>query len=935
MTKRKLILVIVLSLLVSIGGALSVHGAVVQAWVQRYNNVVSNSMDEAFKVAIDQNGDVIAAGYSDDGTSEVDPLLGGLIAGDMLTTKYSGTDGSVIWQKRHHNPAYTIRVYGIAVDSSRNVIVTGSSVYNEVVSYTAKYAAADGALLWEKITPGGSQAVTVDFNDNVVVAGSGPGGADYIAKYEGENGTPLWTTTATITNYTGWTAIALDGNGNVVALGTSGGGTNADFYTAKYAAADGTLLWQRSYNGPANAYDSPAAIAVDASGNVAVTGSSSTTRGHSADYYTARYASADGALLWERSYNGPPDMQDWPVALAVDAAGNVIVTGHSFESEGNRNYYTVKYAAADGAVTWETRDYAGADSPIAVAVDANGDVLLAGQSWGVNFLKFYIVKYAGGDGIRLQETFGTEGIAAAMAIRGDSIVLAGSSVPNGSHASHYDAYTVKYSSTDGAFVWEQRYNALANALDVAAAVAIDTDGNVAVTGQSVGSEGNVDYYTAKYAGTTGTLLWEKRYNGPGNGTDRAQAVTVDQSGNVIVTGYAWNGTNWDCYTAKYASANGALLWDRRYDGPGNGGDTGYAVAVDGGGNVVVTGDSTGTVGGSDYYTAKYSAADGALLWERRYNGPDNDYDTSRAVAVDPQGNVVVTGYTSVGGYGHCYTAKYAGTDGALLWEKGSDRYGHAFAVAVDRAGNVAITGDSRDEYYTIKLAGADGGLLWERRYNGPGSGSDSAQAVAVDANDNVLVTGYSWNASNNADYYTAKYAAANGALLWEKRYDGPGSGSDSARALAIHPDGNVVVTGESGGDFYTAKYAAADGALLWEQRYGGPVNQYGAAGVAIGRNGMVVVTGAADYFSSAVTRSDYATIAYCDTLPPVGIERIPAGLRVRLIGISGRTYEVQRANSVEGPWSTIATVTAPSNGVVEYVETTLPAGSVFYRARTE
>ena len=79
--------------------------------------------------------------------------------------------------------------------------------------------------------------------------------------------------------------------------------------------------------------------------------------------------------------------------------------------------------------------------------------------------------------------------------------------------------------------------------------------------------------------------------------------------------------------------------------------------------------------------------------------------------------------------------------------------------------------------------------------------------MAVDSSGNVVVTGYSEGA------YTAKYAAADGALLWEKRYSG------YARAVAVDSSGNVVLAGSSFGidsheDFYTAKHAAADGALL-------------------------------------------------------------------------------------------------------------------------
>jgi hypothetical protein len=49
-------------------------------------------------------------------------------------------------------------------------------------------------------------------------------------------------------------------------------------------------------------------------------------------------------------------------------------------------------------------------------------------------------------------------------------------------------------------------------------------------------------------------------------------VAVDSSGNVVVTGFSHNGTNYDYYTAKYAVTNGLLLWERRYNGPANGDD---------------------------------------------------------------------------------------------------------------------------------------------------------------------------------------------------------------------------------------------------------------------------------------------------------------------------------------------------------------------------
>src|SRR5437899_989205 len=194
----------------------------------------------------------------------------------------------------------------------------------------------------------------------------------------------------------------------------------------------------------------------------------------------------------------------------------------------------------------------------------------------------------------------------------------------------------------------------------------------------------------------GLCFGSKRYNGPANSGDQARSVEVDSAGNVVVTGSSYGITGYDYYTAKYAAADGALLWEKRYNGPANGDDQAQAVAMDGSGNVVVTGDSVGSGTEADYYTAKYAAADGALLWENRYNGPANSSDLPQELAIDGVGDVVVTG------------SSWNGTN---------------------------------YEYYTTKYAAADGAVLWENRYNGPANKDDRAHAVAIDRSSNVIVTG--------------------------------------------------------------------------------------------------------------------------------------------------------------------------------------------------
>lgn len=83
-------------------------------------------------------------------------------------------------------------------------------------------------------------------------------------------------------------------------------------------------------------------------------------------------------------------------------------------------------------------------------------------------------------------------------------------------------------------------------------------------------------------------------------------------------------------------------WAVHYNGPGNGVDEACAIAVDGSGNVFVTGSSQGSGTGCDYATVCYDS-DGEQIWVARYNGPDNGYDSPSAIAVDGSGNVYVTG----------------------------------------------------------------------------------------------------------------------------------------------------------------------------------------------------------------------------------------------------------------------------------------------------
>src|SRR6266511_272811 len=318
-------------------------------------------------------------------------------------------------------------------------------------------------------------------------------------------------------------------------------------------------------------------------------------------------------------------------------------------------------------------------------------------------------------------------------------------------------------------VWVARYKGPGNARDTAWAVAVDASGNVYVTGASVGSGTGLDYATIKY-NSSGIQQWVARYNGSGNSGDEATAIAVDGSGNVYVTGYSTGpASGYDYATIKYNSS-GIQQWVARYDGPGNGTDLAFSIAVDGSGNVYVTGFSTGPASGYDYATIKYNSS-GIQQWVARYNGSDYGHNDAQAMAIDGLGNVYVTGISWGGG--------------------GSGTF---------------------DDYATVKYD-TSGTQQWFARYNGPGIFGDVGRAIAVDASGNVYVTGESMGSGSGYDYATIKDNSS-GTQQWVDRYNEPVNGDDkivSPGAIAIDASGNAYVTGESTNlkgdyDYATIKY---------------------------------------------------------------------------------------------------------------------------------
>lgn len=419
--------------------------------------------------------------------------------------------------------------------------------------------------------------------------------------------------------------------------------------------------WVRTYDGEGWS-DFAEAIAIDGSGNVCVTGVISDSMG-SLDYATVRYY-PNGGTAWVRTYNGPGDGWDVARGIVADSYSNVYVTGSTWDTTTDDDCTTIKYSP-NGDTGW-VRRYDGpisrGDYAHAITVDDSGYVYVTGSSYGG-------ATYFG---------------------------------------SNSNYLTIKY-QPGGDTVWVRRYNGPASSKDIVQAIAVDGLGNVYVTGASKSREAFEDYATIKYR-ANGDTAWVRRYDGVAYLRDEAFSIDVNGSGEVCVTGWSWNGTDYDYATIKYYP-DGDTAWVRRYDGPGHLLDSAVAVAMDGGGNVYVTGSSWITPTDCDYLTIKYSP-NGDISWVRRYDGPAHRADHVSDLAMDGLGNIYVTG-ASVG------------------------------------------LGSGRD-YATVKYD-SSGRELWVRRYNGPEDNLDVAEAITVDDCGNVHVTGVGFNSVSLGDFVTVKY----------------------------------------------------------------------------------------------------------------------------------------------------------------------------------
>jgi hypothetical protein len=509
-------------------------------------------------------------------------------------------------------------------------------------------------------------------------------------------------------------------------------------------------------------------------------------------------------LAWVARYDQPCGGVDWAAAIAVDGAGNVIVTGTSASSPSGfpADFITVKYDPS-GKELW-TAAYDGPghenDRAAAVAVDAAGNIYVAGSSQG-------------------EAAFGT------------------------------DMATVKY-DPDGKELWVDRYDGPSHIHDLPAAIAIDGDGSVyAIATETSGDEVS-DIDTIKYdAG--GSRIWTAHYNYTYE--DRARDIAPDGAGGVYVLGHIedFNGHG---HTLLRYGPDGDLLWEVR-----GAGELPYhrgCLAVDGAGDAYVT--ATAFEDGTVLLTVRYDR-DGNRVWEARHP-VGSGY--AGVVAVDAEGNARVAGWT----YFDTPRLLVLGLDpqGNEVWTAGGDPIDQAStrALALDAAGSAIVACSTPTYGFFVAKYGPAGEALWSDAPPGTGNWEDGPQALALGPAGTIHVTGGITSTETGLDYATRKYDPQ-GNRLWEALENGFGHGHEGACQTVFLPDGGIAVSGSStvpgrSTEIATIKYGR-DGTVVWTDRYLPPGTYANVSGLSAGPGGSLYLSGT---FTGPDSLDDFVVIRY-------------------------------------------------------------------------
>ena len=265
----------------------------VQQWASRFNGP-GNSNDYSNAVCIDTAGNSFITGKASG--------IGSLT--DIYTVKYNPS-GVQQWAAVFN---------GTANDSDEAVCIAPDQAGNIIVGGKSKSASSDFDCIIIKYNASGAQQWSRSIN------GTSPNSKDEVV------------------------SVATDNSNNIVSCGNINNlNSGYDFITVKYNSS-GDMLWSSTRNGTAGSDDKSSSLCMDKAGNSYITGYTKDLIS-GLNFYTVKY-NRDGLSEWEIKYNYIDNDTDKASMVSVDTSGNIFVTGFSTSADSKRDFFTVKYSQA-------------------------------------------------------------------------------------------------------------------------------------------------------------------------------------------------------------------------------------------------------------------------------------------------------------------------------------------------------------------------------------------------------------------------------------------------------------------------------------------------------------------------------------------------------------------------------------------------------------
>lgn len=747
-----------------------------------------------------------------------------------------------------------------------------------------------------------------DLDGNVVMAGyksiSLSDDAFYIAKFSSDCSGVLWSYEENPSSQSDrLVSVTTDFEGNVVAVGYMLYGSNFDIKVLKLDKNTGNKLWEERYNGSANLDDYPVIVKTDSIGNIYVAGYSRNSSGND-DFLLIKYSKNGGLPLWVQTFNSAYNRDDRITAIDI-SFDSVVVAGYS-DNGSNLDMLVIKYSTL-GELIWSRRyigDGNNEDRAVGVKFDSNGDVILAGFTVNsVGDKDIYVGKYSKDTGIPVWERVyngGYDEEPYAIVIDINAHVYLTGYTWTIEH--HTQLFTAKLSSSDGSTIWQSSYSVPEDITTVGTDITIENEGDVYVTGYLVRGS-NYNILTMKYHKLSGNQVWAVEYEGDVNKNERPVGIFTSIDGKIIVAGWSETDINTPHYLMiKYepgslnsptnltadviSNTEVKLNWSDNSDNEESfkierkTGDLGNWVEIASvSSNVTTYTDTTASAHTKYYYRVRaYSDSSGYShysnevkvittvisfeqpTWVYTFNGTGNNDDYANDIAIGPDNNPVITGfsYSEISGFDY-FTVKLRRDNGNYIWYRFYDDPENdtdiATCINVDNNNDVIISGFSSlfnpnvgyntNDIMTIKYS-STGTELWSDAYSGPGNNDDRSVAISIsrDASNNPYVLGYGKNLTGNDDIYLIKYNAS-GTRLWSNIYNG--GSDDYPSSFVVDKNGDIIVAGyvkrNGNFDWYVSKHSSSDGHVLWRYFYDETGFDDKALSITTDKNGDIFVTG--------------------------------------------------------------------------------------------